>query len=42
VPWDKKRQELGELSGSVPLLKNIWEGVDGLANAYIWQILLSF
>ncbi len=42
VPWDKKRQELGELSGSVPLLKNIWEGVDGLADAYIWQILLSF
>jgi uroporphyrinogen-III decarboxylase len=42
VPWDKKRQELGDLSGSVPLLENIWQSVDGLANTYIWQLLLSF
>ncbi len=42
VPWEQKRQQLGELSGSVPLLQDIWESVDGLANTYIWQVLLSF
>ena len=42
VPWDQKRQELGELSGSVPLLQSIWDGVDSLAYTYIWQLLLSF
>ena len=38
----RSANELGELSGSVPLLQNIWEGVDGLAYTYIWQLLLSF
>jgi hypothetical protein len=42
VPWDTKRAELGELSGNVQLLKDIWTNVDSLANTYIWQLLLSF
>jgi hypothetical protein len=42
VPWEQKRAELGELSGSVELLQNIWTNVDSLANTYIWQLLLSF
>jgi hypothetical protein len=42
VPWEKKRAELGELSGDVQLLKDIWTNVDSLANTYIWQLLLSF
>jgi hypothetical protein len=42
VSWEKKRAELGELSGDVELLKNIWTTVDSLANTYIWQLLLSF
>jgi hypothetical protein len=42
VPWERKRAELGELSGDVELLKNIWNNVDSLANTYIWQLLLSF
>lgn len=42
VPWEQKRVELPELSGDLDLLKNIWNGVDGLANTYIWQLLLSF
>jgi hypothetical protein len=42
VPWEKKRSELGELSGDVQLVENIWNNVDALANTYIWQLLLSF
>jgi len=42
VPWDTKRAELGELSGDVQLLQDIWTNVDSLANTYIWQLLLSF
>ena len=41
-PWDDKRKQLPELSGDVQLLQNVWEGVDALANVYIWQLLLSF
>ena len=42
VPWDRKRAELGELTGDLNLLQNVWNGVDRLANTYIWQLLLSF
>jgi uroporphyrinogen-III decarboxylase len=42
IPWATKRQELGELSGDVSLLENVWAGTDALAFAYIWQVLLSF
>ena len=42
VSWEEKRREFGALSGNVPLLQDVWEGVDGLAYTYIWQILLSF
>ena len=41
-PWHDKRKQLPELSGDVQLLQNVWEGVDALANVYIWQLLLSF
>ena len=40
--WDEKRKQLPELSGDVQLLRDVWEGVDALANVYIWQLLLSF
>ena len=52
--WTYKQQEmpcyhardvaikLGELTGDVELVKNIWNSVDALANTYIWQMLLSF
>jgi len=42
VPWEKKRDQLHDVPGSVPLLQDVWQNVDGLAYAYIWQILLSF
>jgi hypothetical protein len=42
VTWETKRAELGELSGDLQLLENIWNNVDSLAYTYIWQLLLSF
>ncbi len=42
VSWKKKRAELSEVSGDEKLVQDVWENIDGLANTYIWQILLSF
>jgi hypothetical protein len=42
LPWETKVKELPELSGDVDLMKRIWGGTDGLANMFIWQVLLSF
>jgi len=42
VSWSKYRQELDDVPGDEALCKNIWQNVDGLANMYIWQMLLSF
>jgi len=42
VPWDKKRQDLGQVTGNAALLKDVWDNIDSLANLYIWQILVSF
>ncbi len=30
------------ISGDADLAQRIWEEIDGLANSFIWQILLSF
>jgi uroporphyrinogen-III decarboxylase len=40
--WDTKRADLPQISGNEDLVRRIWENVDGLANMYIWQLLLSF
>ncbi len=42
VPWAEKRTELPEISGEEALLQRVWENIDGLANMYAWQVLLSF
>ncbi len=42
TPWARTHQELGEIPGDAALCKDIWEGVDGLANMFVWQCLLSF
>ena len=42
VPWEAKRQELPPITGDSGLVQAVWEDVDGLANMYIWQCLLSF
>lgn len=41
-PWEMKAAELSEITGDQALVKRVWENVDALGNAYIWQLLLSF
>jgi hypothetical protein len=41
-PWDEKKPELPRVGGDPELLKNIWESIDSLPYAFIWQVLLSF
>jgi hypothetical protein len=42
IPWEEKRKELPSISGDEPLVKRVWEEVDGFGNMFIWQCLLSF
>jgi len=42
VPWDTKHRELPIITGDETLFRQVWENIDGLANMYIWQCLLSF
>ncbi|MHB1038557.1 MAG: uroporphyrinogen decarboxylase family protein [Pirellulales bacterium] len=42
VPWEQKRAQLPPLQGDEALARRVWEGIDGLANMYAWQVLLSF
>ena len=42
TPWEEKRAQIPSISGDPDLVQRIWEEIDGLANMYIWQILLSF
>jgi hypothetical protein len=42
APWEEKREQLPAIIGKANLVQRVWEDIDGLANMYIWQILLSF
>jgi hypothetical protein len=42
IPWEEKRSELPEIKGDRDLVRKVWEDIDALGNAYIWQCLLSF
>jgi hypothetical protein len=42
VPWEEKRKQWLSLPGDEGVVRRVWEHVDGLANMYIWQVLLSF
>jgi hypothetical protein len=42
IPWQEKLKELPEIRGDRELVQRIWENVDALGYAYIWQCLLSF
>jgi uroporphyrinogen-III decarboxylase len=42
VPWEDKRRQLPTITGDENLVRQTWEHIDGLANMYIWQVLLSF
>lgn len=40
--WSKKRSEIAEIKGDEDLCRRIWQDVDALGNAFIWQMLVSF
>jgi methoxylated aromatic compound---corrinoid protein Co-methyltransferase len=41
-PWEQKVKDLPEITGDKDLIRKIWNDIEGLANTYIWQVLLSF
>ncbi len=41
-PWEEKARELPEITGDKDLIRKVWNDIEGLANTYIWQLLLSF
>jgi hypothetical protein len=42
IPWEERSRELPPIQGDADLVRRIWEDIDGLANMYAWQCLLSF
>jgi uroporphyrinogen-III decarboxylase len=42
VPWEEKRKEIASIPGDEAVVRDVWNQIDGLANTYIWQLLLSF
>jgi hypothetical protein len=42
VPWADERKRLSAIPGDENVVRQVSEHIDGLANMYIWQILLSF
>jgi hypothetical protein len=42
LPWEEKLKELPEITGDRDMVRQVWENLEGLANTYIWQMLLSF
>ncbi len=42
VPWEQKRKDIAAIPGDEALVQRIWEEIEGLANMFIWQILVSF
>jgi hypothetical protein len=41
-PWEEKVKEFPSVSGDPDLVKKVWEDIDALGAAYIWQLLESF
>jgi len=41
-PWGQKKGEMPAMTGDEGMVRATWERYDGWANAYIWQLLLSF
>ena len=41
-PWAEKVKEISEIKGDAEIAERICNELDGLANMYIWQCLLSF
>jgi len=42
LSFEQKEKELGPITGERGILKRVWEDVDSLGYAFIWQCLLSF
>ena len=42
IPWETRREELPQITGDADLVQRVWEEIDGMANSFIWQCLLSF
>jgi hypothetical protein len=41
-PWREKREGWPPVQSDEALIERVWNQIDGLANTFIWQILLSF
>jgi len=41
-PWEDKQTELPQIAGDVDIVKRIWGELDGLANMFVYQCLVSF
>jgi hypothetical protein len=41
-PWEEKAKTIPEITGDKELIRKVWNDIEGLANTYIWQVLLSF
>ena len=41
-PWERKMEELPEITGDADLARRVWEDNEALAYTYIWHCLLSF
>jgi len=41
-PWELKAAECPPITGDKDLIRQVWNDIEGLANTYIWQLLLSF
>jgi hypothetical protein len=42
VPWPEERKRIPAIPGDETIVEKTWEHIDGLANIYLWQLLLSF
>jgi hypothetical protein len=42
LPWSEHRPTLGPIPGDEALFARVWDDLDANANAFVWQILLSF
>ena len=41
APWEQERDSGRRSRATRPLVEQVWDEIDGLANMFIWQILLS-
>ncbi len=42
IPWDHSQQDWPPVTGDPALAREVWNQLDGLANMYVWHVLVSF